>query len=194
MAWVEKRGDGFRSRYRIHDGSLHSENGFTTQEADVESDQWLDRFVDPRLAQTTIDEWIRVWSEDHHVSDITRPTYAQARFVFAGADGGLRRRSNFRHRAWLPALVVTRIWTEVRSSRGCTFHDLRRTHKAWLIEDGVPQVVQHQRRAQDGRRVRGRWAVRRRALRKASVLRAPCSQFAPTTQKRHVDEDHRLAV
>jgi hypothetical protein len=45
----------------------------------------------------------------------------QARFVFAGADGRLQRRSNFRHRAWLPRWLVTRTWTEVRPSRGCTF-------------------------------------------------------------------------
>ena len=25
------------------------------------------------------------------------------------------------------------------------FHDLRHTHKTWLIEDRVPEVVQHQR-------------------------------------------------
>jgi integrase len=28
---------------------------------------------------------------------------------------------------------------------GMHFHDLRHAHKAWLIEDGVPQVLQHQR-------------------------------------------------
>ncbi|WP_084144039.1 site-specific integrase [Amycolatopsis taiwanensis] len=81
MAWVEKRGDGFRVRYRLPDGTLHTENGFTTQNdaenraADIESDQRRNQFVDPRLAQTTIDEWIRAWSDAHHVSNITWATY-----------------------------------------------------------------------------------------------------------------------
>lgn len=81
MAWVEKRGDGFRVRYRLPDGTLYSENGFITHDdaanraADVESDQRRDQLVDPRLAQTTIDEWIQVWSEANHVSDTTWTTY-----------------------------------------------------------------------------------------------------------------------
>lgn len=68
-----------------------------------------------------------------------------ARFVFTGADGGLRRRSNFRQRVWLPALAGDddREWGPIQP--GMHFYDLRHTHKTWLIEDGVPQVVQHQR-------------------------------------------------
>lgn len=330
MAWVEKRGEGFRVRYRLPDGSLYSENGFTTRQAaqsrsaDVESDQRRDRFADPRLAQTTIDEWIRAWSDAHHVSDITWATYDShirnhilprwsgtslgdiqrmavkgwvnktlrpnlsdrsvkdvlilfsmilgeavdegmigtnpcrklrltfddrperphasadevdaiagrvpgddglliitaaytgmrwgelaglqwtkiyltsdprieidpefgalhevrgrlqlgppktpasvrpvhlpqflaellaehrernpgTRFVFTGSDGGLRRRSNFRQRVWLPALAGNDNlgWGPIQP--GMHFHDLRHTHKTWLIEDAVPQVVQHQR-------------------------------------------------
>ncbi|MTD56584.1 hypothetical protein [Amycolatopsis pithecellobii] len=56
---------------------IHTENGFTSHEqaanhaADVESDQRRDRFVDPRLAQTTVDEWIRTWTDALHVSDNT---------------------------------------------------------------------------------------------------------------------------
>lgn len=32
MAWAEKRGDGYRVRYRLPDGSLFTENGFDTRE------------------------------------------------------------------------------------------------------------------------------------------------------------------
>jgi integrase len=69
----------------------------------------------------------------------------QARFVFTGADGGLRRRSNFRQRVWLPTLAGDDDleWSPIQP--GMHFHDLRHTHKTWLIEDGVPQVVHHQR-------------------------------------------------
>ncbi|MTD56586.1 site-specific integrase [Amycolatopsis pithecellobii] len=41
----------------------------------MESDQRRCRFVDPRLAETTIDEWIRQWSDAHRVADITWATY-----------------------------------------------------------------------------------------------------------------------
>jgi integrase len=81
MAWVENRGDGFRVRYRLDDGTIFTENGYTTQDeadnraVDVESDQRRRRFTDPRLARTTIDEWIRTWTDAHHVSDTTWAKY-----------------------------------------------------------------------------------------------------------------------
>lgn len=80
MAWVERHGDGYRVRYRLND-DLVTENGYTTRDAaedraaDIESDQRRGRFVDPRLAQTTIDEWIRSWTAAHVVSGITSATY-----------------------------------------------------------------------------------------------------------------------
>lgn len=80
MAWVEKHRDGYRVRYRLNDALL-TENGYTTRAAaedraaDIESDQRRGRFVDPRLAQTSIDEWIRSWNEAHYVTAATRATY-----------------------------------------------------------------------------------------------------------------------
>jgi hypothetical protein len=64
MAWVEKHGSGFRVRYRLPDGSVPSEPGFASyREAaaralDVESEQRTGAFVDPRLAQTLVGEWV----------------------------------------------------------------------------------------------------------------------------------------
>jgi integrase len=81
MAWVEQHRGGYRVRYRLDDGTLITENGFTTRDdaeyraADIESDQRRGRFVDPRLAQTSIDEWIRNWSQAHYVTATTRATY-----------------------------------------------------------------------------------------------------------------------
>ncbi|WP_202919361.1 tyrosine-type recombinase/integrase [Saccharothrix deserti] len=68
-----------------------------------------------------------------------------ARFVFTGQDGGLHRRSNFRRRVWVPALRgdTTLGWSPIKPHMH--FHDLRHTHKTWLIEDGVPEVLQHKR-------------------------------------------------
>lgn len=81
MAWVEQHRGSFRVRYRLDDGTIFTEHGFADQDeadnraADVESDQRRRRFVDPRLAETTIDEWIRAWSDAHRVADITWATY-----------------------------------------------------------------------------------------------------------------------
>ncbi|WP_219419910.1 tyrosine-type recombinase/integrase [Pseudonocardia nigra] len=81
MAWVEHRGGTYRVRYRLNDGTIFTERGFSTRReaddraADIESDQRRDQFTDPRLAQTTIDEWIRCWSDSHHVTATTRRTY-----------------------------------------------------------------------------------------------------------------------
>ncbi|MCT2585592.1 hypothetical protein JT362_20955 [Actinophytocola sp. S1-96] len=73
MAWVEKHGSGYRIRYRLPDGTLTSETGFATRSeaaaraGDVEAEQRIGTFVDPRLAQTSVSEWIRLWSEAHDV-------------------------------------------------------------------------------------------------------------------------------
>ncbi|WP_170211815.1 hypothetical protein [Saccharothrix australiensis] len=78
---MEKHGDGFRVRYRLEDGSLYSEKGFATRRqaedraADVESDHRRDRFVDPRLAKTSVGEWVARWVEAHDVSGVTAATY-----------------------------------------------------------------------------------------------------------------------
>ncbi len=80
MAWIEKHRGGYRVRYRLGE-DLITENGYPDQTAaenraaDIESDQRRGRFVDPRLAQTTIDEWIRSWTAAHFVSGITSATY-----------------------------------------------------------------------------------------------------------------------
>ncbi|MET9232216.1 tyrosine-type recombinase/integrase [Lentzea sp. NPDC003310] len=81
MAWVEKHGCDWRVRYRLDDGTVYSENGYPTKAAaeqralDVESDQRRKQFADPRLAKTTIDEWIRQWSDAQNVSLKTWETY-----------------------------------------------------------------------------------------------------------------------
>lgn len=69
----------------------------------------------------------------------------RARFVFTGPDEGLLRRSNFRRRVWLPALEGNEAlgWAPIQP--GMHFHDLRHTHKTWLIEDHVPRILQLQR-------------------------------------------------
>lgn len=53
--------------------------------------------------------------------------------------------ASFRRRVWLPPSRATPGMTGRPSRRGCTFHDLRHTHKAWVIEDEIPEVLQHKR-------------------------------------------------
>jgi integrase len=81
-------------------------------------------------------------TEHRDTQHLTQP---EARFVFAGANGALHRRNNFRRRFWQPALVgnAERGWKPVQTEMH--FHDLRHTHETWLVEDRVPRVLRPQR-------------------------------------------------
>ncbi|SDP90210.1 hypothetical protein SAMN05421507_119128 [Lentzea jiangxiensis] len=61
--------------------------------------------------------------------------------MFPGARGALRRRSNFRQRVWLPALAGDERLGWAPLNLEMHFHDLRHTHKTWLIEDDGPRVL-----------------------------------------------------
>jgi integrase len=65
--------------------------------------------------------------------------------VFTGRDGGLHRRSSFHRRHWRPATDGDPDTGVPAIMRGLHFHDLRHSHKTWLIEDGVPEVAQAKR-------------------------------------------------
>ena len=62
--------------------------------------------------------------------------------VFAGLYGGYLRRSNFNRRVWIPTVngAPRRGWAPIIA--GMHFHDLRHTHKTWLIEDDIPEIAQ----------------------------------------------------
>ncbi|MFD6262884.1 tyrosine-type recombinase/integrase [Micromonospora chalcea] len=65
--------------------------------------------------------------------------------VFPGARGYHQRRSNFNRRAWTPALTGDPQRDIPPILPGMHFHDLRHTHKTWLIEDGIPEIAQARR-------------------------------------------------
>ena len=65
--------------------------------------------------------------------------------VFPGARGGFQRRSNFNRRAWTPTVAGDPAAGVPSILAGMHFHDLRHTHKTWLIEDGIPEIVQARR-------------------------------------------------
>ncbi len=65
--------------------------------------------------------------------------------VFAGAHGGYLRRSNFNRRTWTPAAGGDPERGVPPVIAGMHFHDLRHTHKTWLIEDDIPEIAQAKR-------------------------------------------------
>ncbi|KAA9159300.1 tyrosine-type recombinase/integrase [Amycolatopsis acidicola] len=71
------------------------------------------------------------------------------KFVFAGRDGRLHRRSNFRQRSWVPALVGDEAlgWAPIHP--GMRFHDLRHTQQNLAHRRPrplSPQRLGHERR------------------------------------------------
>jgi integrase len=147
-----------------------------------------------------------------------RERHRRARFVFTAAEGGWHRRANFRRRVWLPAVAGDRKrgWEPI--APGLHFHDLRHTHKTWLIEDDVPEIAQCKRMGHKLGGVRGvyshvtrpmidhlltglagRWEQNGNTVwadhyLSGSVVKIDCSQFAPITQKQPVGGDHQQAV
>lgn len=65
--------------------------------------------------------------------------------VFTGAHGGYLRRSNFNRRTWTPAVNGDPEHHQPPILHGMHFHDLRHTHKTWLIEDDIPEIAQAKR-------------------------------------------------
>ncbi|MCP2166573.1 tyrosine-type recombinase/integrase [Goodfellowiella coeruleoviolacea] len=142
--------------------------------------------------------------------------------VFTGVHGGLLRRSNFRNRVWVPRVNgdPRRGWGPILA--GLHFHDLRHTHKTWLIEDGVPEVAQAKRLGHRLGGVRGiyshvtqvmiddllaglqrRWEqVTMNTTEECSQNTYPdqepfkifCSQNAPENDQQPTDGDRRQAV
>jgi integrase len=65
--------------------------------------------------------------------------------IFCGARGGLLRRSSMSRRVFGPAVNGNRRTKLPPVIAGMHFHDLRHTHKTWLIEDDIPEVAQAKR-------------------------------------------------
>ncbi|GAB3671581.1 tyrosine-type recombinase/integrase [Saccharopolyspora tripterygii] len=70
--------------------------------------------------------------------------------VFTTAEGDYLRRSNFARRAMRPAADgnTDRTHPAVRTRAikpGLTFHELRHSHKTWMIEDNIPEIAQARR-------------------------------------------------
>src|SRR4051812_38949885 len=81
MAWVEKRGDGFRVRYRRADGTVGTDSTHPTKTAArtranaVETEQQQDAYIDPSSGKITLREWADLWLDAHDVSKGTSAKY-----------------------------------------------------------------------------------------------------------------------
>jgi integrase len=97
----------------LPDGTLGSETGFATKTAaqerakDIDSDQRRGTFVDPRLGQTTLREWVAQWEEAH---DVSAGTWAKYRSHLRNhilpkfGDTGLAAITRITVKAWVKAL------------------------------------------------------------------------------------------
>jgi integrase len=75
--------------------------------------------------------------------------------VFTGAHGGLLRRSAMSRRVFGPAVNGKPHTSQQPIIAGMHFHDLRHTHKTWLIEDDIPEIAQAKRLGHRMQGVRG---------------------------------------
>jgi integrase len=82
----------------------------------------------------------------------SRPQFDGSDLVFAGARGAPLRRSNFARRIWQPALLAAKVNPKLH------VHDLRGSHKALLLADGVPEFAIDMRLGHARRGVRDQYS------------------------------------
>jgi len=63
--------------------------------------------------------------------------------AFTTTDGALQPRSNFSRPAADGILNLKKaVLKRVATTLGLTFHGLRHSHKAWMVEDAIPEIAQ----------------------------------------------------
>ena len=71
MAWIERRGNRFRVRLRLPDGTVGTDSSHPTRAAaelrckQVDIDQAQDTYLDPARGRITLAEWVRIWEPGH---------------------------------------------------------------------------------------------------------------------------------
>ncbi len=106
-----------------------------------------------------------VWFSIHvglsHLSSITGPVRR------------VLRRSNFNRGTWTRAATGDPDRGLPPVIAGMHFHDLRHTHKTWLIEDDIPEIAQAKRLGHQLPGIRGVY----------SHVTPPCSNASPTPSR-----------
>jgi integrase len=81
MAWVERRGNSFRVRYRNPDGTVGTDSSHPTRAAaeirckQVDVDQAFDTYLDPAAGRITLAEWVTIWEAGHLAGDAKWAAY-----------------------------------------------------------------------------------------------------------------------
>jgi integrase len=81
MAWVERRGNSFRVRYRNPDGTVGTDSSHPTRAAaeirckQVDVDQAFDTYLDPAAGRITLAEWVAIWERGHLAGDAKWAAY-----------------------------------------------------------------------------------------------------------------------
>src|SRR5216683_3692643 len=140
MAYAEKRGKGaqpWRVKYKLPSGTQASESGFETKAAalawgrDQEARIREGRWTDANAGKITVSEWIEWWlaMQDVGVSTVDNREYLIRRFI---------------RPAW--------------GASALTPHGLRHSHKTWMAEDGIPEILAEQRLGHQVPGMRGLYA------------------------------------
>lgn len=81
MAWVERRGNSFRVRYRNPDGTVGTDSSHPTRAVaeirckQVDVDQAFDTYLDPGAGRITLGEWVQIWEPGHIAGDAKWAAY-----------------------------------------------------------------------------------------------------------------------
>ncbi|MFK3980567.1 tyrosine-type recombinase/integrase [Micromonospora sp. NPDC050397] len=108
--------------------------------------------------------------------------------VFCGARGAYLRRSSMSRRVYGPAVNGNPRQRTGPVIEGMHFHDLRHTHKTWMIEDDIPEIAQARRLGHQLTGVRGIYSHVTPAMNQAitQALENRWQTTQPTTRQRHL--------
>jgi integrase len=160
MAYAEKRGNLWRSRWRGSDGTLESKPGFTSRRAaenygrDQEAAIRNNTYVEPRAGRITLTEWVNMWFPAQNLELNTLSTYRYTIEVHILPAFGNRTLASL-----TPEEIA--VWEKQIAARGYTGHTVRESRSTLntILADAIPRYIQANPAAR--RRGKGRKGQRR---------------------------------